>query len=199
MGSTRVFALVLSVSLASCGGQKHSATTTDKPSLYLCQPFTSCHDGNVVGRWRLSHVCLDEDYVKVSTSCGDAENSSSVTEITAYDASGTLEIDADGTATLETDELAYTRSTHPAACSSDPTAANTYCDAQRAAGANCSLTDGSCDCTSTTETMWPTPTSTYHPGDTTLFGMDFCVNGAGLTLRNAPVAGSGGDYVFVPE
>src|SRR5262249_37386258 len=154
------------------------------------------HDGNVVGRWRLSHVCLDEAYVKVSTPCGDAKNSSSVTEITAYDATGTLDIAADGSATFQTDELAYTRSTHPAACSSDPTAATAYCDMQRAAGANCSLTDGSCDCTSITESMWPLPTSTYKAGDAAIFGMDFCVDGAGLTLRQA---NGGGDYVFVPE
>jgi hypothetical protein len=196
MGCIRLFVSLAGVSLAGCAGAKDSPPTTDKPSLSVCQPFTPCHDGNVVGRWRLSYVCLDEEYVKVSTPCGDATDSSSVTEITAYAAQGTLEIDADGGATLETDELAYERSTHPAACSSDPTAANAYCDMQRSLGNSCALTDGSCECTSVTESMWPLPTSTYHPGDTTIFGMDFCVNGAGLTLRQQ---NGGGDYVFVPE
>jgi hypothetical protein len=195
MGIFRLGAWWMAAVLAGCGGSKQPATT-DEPKLYLCQTFAPCHDGNVVGRWRLSHVCLDEAYVKVSTPCGDAKSSSSVTEITGYEATGTLEIDADGSATLQTDELAYERSTHPAACSSDPAAAAAYCDAERAGGADCTLTDGSCDCTSITETMWPTPASSYTPGDTTLFGMDFCVDGAGLTLRQK---NGGGDYVFVPE
>lgn len=186
---------MLGAALAGCGGSNGS-TTTDKPPLYVCEAFTPCHDGNVVGRWRLAHVCLDQEYLQVSTACGDAQNSSSVTEIIGYSATGTLEIDADGAASFETDEHAYERSTHPAACSADPSAANAYCDAERSAGASCTFTDGDCDCTSITESMWPTPSSTYHAGDTSIFGMDFCVNGAGLTLRNAH---GGGDYVFVPE
>ena len=143
-------------------------------------------------------VCLDQDSVQASTPCGDAKGSSAVTEITGYTATGTLDIEADGTATFETDEHAYERSTHPAACSADPVAASAYCDMQRASGANCALTDGSCDCSWVSESSWPTPTSHYTAGDTTLFGMDFCVNGAGLTLRNEQGAGAG-DYVFVPD
>ena len=198
MGLLRLAAFSGGLALAGCAGTSNPPTSSEKPPLYVCQTFTPCHDGNVVGHWKLTRVCLDQDSLKVSTPCGDAKGSSSVTEITGYTATGTLDIEADGTATFETDEYAYERSTHPAACSSDPTAAATYCDMQRKSGATCALTDGSCDCTSVNEGSWPTPSSSYTPGDTTIFGMDFCVNGAGLTLRNAQGAGAG-DYVFVLE
>ncbi|HTQ02692.1 MAG TPA: hypothetical protein VMI54_02505 [Polyangiaceae bacterium] len=198
MGLLRLGAFSAAVSLASCGSTTSPTATTDEPPLYICQTFTPCHDGNVVGRWKLDHVCIDQDSVQMSTSCGDTKNSSSVTEITGYTATGTLDIEADGSASFETDEHAYERLTHPAACSSDPTAATAFCDNERDSGASCTLTDGSCDCTWVSESMWPTPTSTYHAGDASIFGLDYCVNGAGLTLRNE-MGASGGDYVFVPE
>jgi hypothetical protein len=196
MGLVRLICLALAAPVLGCGAQASSQVSTDKPPLNVCQTFTPCHAGNVVGRWRLTRVCIDQDYLSTTMACGDAKGTESVTELTGYTATGTLEIDTDGSATLETDERAYEHSSHPAACSADPAAASAYCDMQRAAGASCSLTSGDCECNTVLESMWPTPTSTYTPGDTTTFGMDFCVNGAGLTLRNA---GGGGDYVFVAE
>jgi hypothetical protein len=52
----------------------------------LVRLAAACHDGDVVGHWKLTRVCLDQDSVQVSTPCGDSKSSSAVTEIPGYTA-----------------------------------------------------------------------------------------------------------------